>query len=141
MKNFIHPTAILTNVKFEGDGNYIGPYCIINNAIIGNNNRFESHCSIGALNDNNYAYISNFCTIGPLVAIHQSSFLGEGCVIGMGAVVPKNKRILPYKAYVGVPCKELKDNSTLMDKKSIDQKDLAELRKAYNTEFNNKVFK
>lgn len=141
MKDFIHPTAILTNVKFTGTGNYIGPYCVINNAIIGNNNRFESHCCIGALNDDNYAYISDYCTIGPLVAIHQNSFLGEGCVIGMGAVVPKNKRILPYKAYVGVPCKELKDNFELIKKLNKPDLEIIELRKAYNTEFNNKVFK
>lgn len=141
MENFIHPTAILTNVKFEGKGNYIGPYCIINNAIIGSNNRFESHCCIGTLNDDNYAYISDFCTIGPLSAINQLSFLGEGCTIGGGAIVPKNKRILPYKVYIGVPCKELKDNEYMIDHNNINEKDLAELRKAYNTEFNNKVFK
>ncbi len=208
--NDIHPTAILNNVKIEGTGNYIGPYCVIENAIIGSNNRFEAHCCIGSvmpepyvpsriitkielviIGDNNnfkefvtiksgivtntiignynlfmnyahiahdcvvgdeiviynnvqvsaHTYISSFSEIGLSAAIHSFSFLGEGCIIGMGAVIPKNKRILPYKVYVGVPCKELKDNIQLIKKLNKPDLEIIELRKAYNTEFNNKVLK
>ena len=141
MENFIHPTAILTNVEFHGDGNYIGPYCVIENTIIGSNNRIEAHCCIGSSIGTDYAYISDFCNIGSLSAIHQHSFLGEGCVIGMGAVIPKNKRILPYKVYAGVPCKELKDNLLLIKKLNKPDLEIIELRKAYNAEFNNKLLK
>jgi UDP-N-acetylglucosamine acyltransferase len=40
-ENTIHPTAVKNN--------YIGPYCVLQgNTVIGDNNRFESHCSIGS---------------------------------------------------------------------------------------------
>lgn len=47
--NDIHPRAIIgSNVKM-GEGNYIGPYVTIyEGVIIGHNNRFEGHCSIGS---------------------------------------------------------------------------------------------
>lgn len=45
--NFIHPTAICTNVTFNGGGNYVGPYSVIRNAVIGHNNVFRSHSCIG----------------------------------------------------------------------------------------------
>ena len=46
--NYIHPTAIVDNTVTLGEGNYIGPFCYITgNTKIGNNNRFEGHCSIG----------------------------------------------------------------------------------------------
>jgi hypothetical protein len=57
-------------------------------------------------------------------------------MIGMATVIPKNKRILPYKTYVGNPCKELKDNEYLIKKNNIQLFDLLEIRKIYNVEFN-----
>ena len=48
MKNIIHHTAIIDNGVQLGENNYIGPYCYITgHTVIGNNNRFEAHCSIG----------------------------------------------------------------------------------------------
>lgn len=47
-QNYIHPTAIVDSTVILGEGNYIGPFCYITgNTNIGNNNRFEGHCSIG----------------------------------------------------------------------------------------------
>lgn len=49
MSNFIHNTAIIEPTVQLGNNNYIGPFChITGNTIIGNNNRIESHCSIGS---------------------------------------------------------------------------------------------
>ena len=117
---------------FIGDHNFLMNYvhiphdCTVkNNVTIANNAQIAGH-----------TYISSFCNIGLSAVIHQFSFLGEGCMIGMGTVIPKQKRILPYKVYVGAPCKELRDNQYLIDKNQIGEKDLAELRKHYNTEFN-----
>jgi UDP-N-acetylglucosamine acyltransferase len=48
MNNTIHLTAIIEPSVELGSNNYIGPYCYITgNTVIGNNNRFEAHCSIG----------------------------------------------------------------------------------------------
>lgn len=199
--NIIHSTAIIDKSVVLGSNNYIGPYCVITGEVtIGNNNRFESHVSIGAMaqhrdhktrvrgviigNDNvfrefvtvhsgihtytsignqcylmNYVHIphdcvignvvtisnnvqiaghvtiSDFCNIGLSAVIHQFSYLGQGAMLGMGCVVPKKKRILPYKTYIGAPCRELKDNEVLIKRQNIDEKRLAELRKDYNSAF------
>jgi UDP-N-acetylglucosamine acyltransferase len=48
-KNFIHPTSLVDPDVELGEGNYIGPFCYITGKTkIGNNNRFEGYCSIGA---------------------------------------------------------------------------------------------
>ena len=48
MNNFIHPSAIVADTVKLGKNNYIGPNCYITgHTIIGDNNRFESFCSIG----------------------------------------------------------------------------------------------
>lgn len=47
--NFIHPTAIIgPNCEIVGTGNHIGPYCVLDNCVIGSDNHFESHVSIGS---------------------------------------------------------------------------------------------
>jgi UDP-N-acetylglucosamine acyltransferase len=200
--NIIHSTALVSKSVKLGTNNYIGAYCIIDgNTEIGNNNRFESHVSVGLepqyrnlkinskgvkigsnnifrefstihsgleqitiIKDNcylmNYVHIAHDCLIGNNVTIsnatqfgghsivqdncniglnatiHQFSFIGAGAMIGMATVIPKNKRILPYKTYVGNPCKELKDNDYLIKKNNIQLFDLLEIRKIYNSEFN-----
>lgn len=49
MKNFIHPTAIVHESVVMGEENHIGAYCVIYPGVeIGNNNRFECHCSVGS---------------------------------------------------------------------------------------------
>ena len=46
--NNIHPTAVIEDCVEMGEDNYIGPFCFLTgHLIIGNNNRFESHCTVG----------------------------------------------------------------------------------------------
>ena len=46
--NFIHPTAYVDVLVKLGDNNYIGPFCHLTGELtVGDNNRFEGHCSIG----------------------------------------------------------------------------------------------
>ena len=46
--NFIHPTAYVDVMVKLGDNNYIGPFCHLTGELtVGDNNRFEGHCSIG----------------------------------------------------------------------------------------------
>ena len=46
--NFIHPTAYVDVMVKLGDNNYIGPFCHLTGELtVGDNNRFEGHCSVG----------------------------------------------------------------------------------------------
>ena len=46
--NSIHSTVVIDNGADIGQGNYFGPFCYIGpNVVIGRNNRFEGHCSVG----------------------------------------------------------------------------------------------
>ena len=48
MSNFIHHSAVIKGDIELGEYNYIGPFCYLTgNLTIGDNNRFESHCSVG----------------------------------------------------------------------------------------------
>ena len=48
MTNFIHHSAVIKGDIELGEYNYIGPFCYLTgNLTIGDNNRFESHCSVG----------------------------------------------------------------------------------------------
>jgi UDP-N-acetylglucosamine acyltransferase len=82
MNNFIHHTAIIESTVKVGTGNYIGPYChITGNTVIGDNNRFESYCSIGApaehkdyfYDKNGKLYIGNNNVIREFVTIHSGT--------------------------------------------------------------------
>jgi UDP-N-acetylglucosamine acyltransferase len=121
-------TEIVTIIK---DNCYIMNYvnvqhdCIIgNNVTISNAVQFGGHCIV---QDN--------CNIGLNATIHQFSFLGTGCMIGMATVIPKNKKIIPYKTYIGNPCVELKENDYLIKKNNIELFDLFEIRKVYIRDF------
>ena len=48
LSNVIHPTAVIDDDVELGEDNYIGPFCYLTGYLtIGDNNRFESHCSVG----------------------------------------------------------------------------------------------
>ncbi len=74
--NFIHPLAHVGEAVKMGKNNYIGAFCIINNCEIGSNNRFESHCSIGAFpehkaaKENKGALIGDNNTFREFVTLH-----------------------------------------------------------------------
>ena len=46
--NRIHPSAVIDDDVEIGEDNYIGPFCYLTGYLtVGDNNRFESHCSVG----------------------------------------------------------------------------------------------
>ena len=48
-RNIVHQTAVIGDRVEIGRGNYIGPYCVIyDDVVIGDNNRFENHVSVGS---------------------------------------------------------------------------------------------
>jgi UDP-N-acetylglucosamine acyltransferase len=136
--NTIHPTAIIAYGVEMGEGNYIGPYCIIGESaekvghfnkrgrvIIGDNNTFtkqvtidsggESYTIIGSgciLLKN--AHVGHDCVIYHNVVLSCNAMIGghstinERCNIGLGAAIHQRTE-LPEGCMVGM-------NSTITKK-------------------------
>lgn len=100
MANNIHPTAIIgSNVKL-GDGNYIGPYCIIGmpaehreswgksvgDVIIGNGNVITGHVTIDA-GTTGPTIIQNSCFIMKHAHIGHDAHIGDRVTISCGAKI------------------------------------------------------
>jgi len=64
--NFIHPTAYVDVMVKLGDNNYIGPFCHLTGELtVGDNNRFEGHCSVGTRPEHmEYWHKNGAATIG-----------------------------------------------------------------------------
>lgn len=117
-ENFIHPTSIIGENVILGKNNYIGPYCLITGETnIGDNNRFESHCSIGTEpehksyfgkpnkgviigNDNifrEYVTINSGCEISTILGnkiimlrgshVGHDSKINDGCTISCNVLI------------------------------------------------------
>jgi UDP-N-acetylglucosamine acyltransferase len=115
MANNIHPTAIIGPNVTLGDGNYIGPYCVIGmpaehrgkwngvpgNVIIGNNNIFTGHVTIDGgidtptvIGDNTFcmkhSHIGHDATIDDNVTISCGAKIGGHTIIHPSANVGLN---------------------------------------------------
>lgn len=73
--NTIHQTAIIGPNVQMGDGNFIGPYCVIQGRTrIGDGNRFEAYCSIGQPAEHRSHFSSQY---GGLVVIGNENVIRE----------------------------------------------------------------
>lgn len=125
--NFIHPTAIIGPNVTLGDGNYIGPYCIIglpaehkkfwpglerNNwglethkigkVIIGNNNIFTGHVTIDAGTEQP-TIVQDKCFLMKGVHLGHDVFLGDEVTISCGAKIGGHTVIGSY-SNLGLNC-------------------------------------
>jgi|SRR5699024_7047105 len=126
-KNKFTKGVFLSGGGSVGNYNYIGPYCMINNAVIGN------YCSLGpnvklgqaehskdfwttsqiiskrminhSLNKSK-TVIGNDVWLAANVVVLQGVKIGDGAIVGANAVVTKN--LPPYSIAVGVPAKVIK---------------------------------
>ena len=110
--NDIHPTAVIEDCVEMGEDNYIGPFCFLTgHLIIGNNNRFESHCTVGTRAEHTAHWhrdgrviIGDDGTFRDHVSIHAATADG---LTRIGNCV-----IILNKAYVAHDC-VLEDGATL----------------------------
>ena len=58
--------------------------------------------------------------------IHQYQVVGSWSMIGMGCIVPKNRKLEPGQTWVGNPARRLKTNMYALDKLNVDEYDLIE---------------
>ena len=110
--NDIHPTAVIEDCVEMGEDNYIGPFCFLTgHLIIGNNNRFESHCTVGTRAEHtghwhkdgrviigddgtfrdhvsiHAATTDGLTKIGNCVIILNKGYLAHDCVLEDGAIL------------------------------------------------------
>lgn len=75
-------------------------------AMIGDDVTLSCHSIVGG-----HCIIEDGVNLGLGAIIHQRQRIAACCMIGMGAVVPKNLKTEPFKTYAGVPAKLLGDNT------------------------------
>jgi Acetyltransferase (isoleucine patch superfamily) len=152
-KNRFLNGVFILELAHIGNNNYIGPYSMINNATIGNYCSIAPGVKIGQANHditcistygkvcegyngfkmhNEPTVIGDNVWIAANAIILQGVKIGDGAVIGAGAIV--NKNIPPYAIAVGVPAKVIKfrfdEQKIRQINENIDwKKDLNELKK------------
>ena len=112
LSNVIHPTAVIDDDVELGEDNYIGPFCYLTGYLtIGDNNRFESHCSVGTRPEHTDHWhkdgrtiIGDDGTFREHVSIHAATTDGL-TRIGNGVIILN-------KAYVAHDC-IIEDGATL----------------------------
>jgi sugar O-acyltransferase (sialic acid O-acetyltransferase NeuD family) len=116
----IHPTALIGSRVSLGLGSVVCAYCVITEDIsIGQQVLLNLSCTVG-----HDTVIEDFCSFMPAthisgeVHVHKSVYvgtgakiinqveIGEGSILGAGAVVSKS--IPPYCTAVGIPAKPIK---------------------------------
>lgn len=103
--NIIHETAIIHPTAIIGEGNYIGPYCVIaGNVQIGNYNRIEGFCSIGSPPEHKDFYNgSSFSVeIGDKCVIREHVTINAG--ISSSTIIGNEVQLL-HGAYLAHDCR------------------------------------
>ena len=59
--------------------------------------------------------------------MHQRVKIPEGCMIGMGAIITKSAKLLPYRKYVGVG-RDIGDNVKEIERDGLTPEDLIIVR-------------
>ena len=110
-KNKVHPTAVIDDGVVMGVGNYVGPHCYLTGHLdIGNNNRFEAHCSVGTRPEHKeYWHKDGYTEIG------NNNTFREFITINSGTTTPtkiENNIIMLRGAHVAHDC-IIEDGTTL----------------------------
>lgn len=106
-------------------GSYIGHDCII-----GDRNTISCNVLIGG-----HSEIEDNCNLGLGSILHQFSYMGEGAMLGMGAIVTKKTKLTPYNIYVGNPANHLKINEYLIKKLGVNNEYIFAIQSRYNRRF------
>jgi len=102
-------------------GSHVGHDSILENGIV-------LSCSVSLAG---FTYVMSGANFGLNSACHQFSVIGAYAMIGMGAMVGRNKKIEPGKIYVKNPIKFLKINRVGLSKNGIGNDELESLNRKY----------
>ena len=90
---------------------HIAHDCVVEDNVI-----FSNNATLGG-----HVHIMQNSQIGFSVTIHQHQVIGSYCMIGMGTVIPRNKKIIPGSKWVGNPAKIMGKNSVGLERAGITE--------------------
>jgi UDP-N-acetylglucosamine acyltransferase len=97
--------TVIGHKSYLMKGVHVGHDAIVNTEVtLSPGVKIGGHCHIGTL-----------CNIGMNAVVHQFVRIPAGCMIGMGAIMVKNKEYKPYHKYINVG-QELGENVYLIEK-------------------------
>ena len=90
---------------------HIAHDCVVENDVI-----FSNNATLGG-----HVHIMQNSQIGFSVTIHQYQVIGSYCMIGMGTVIPRNKKIIPGSKWVGNPARIMGKNAVGLKRAGITE--------------------
>ncbi len=90
---------------------HIAHDCVVEDNVI-----FSNNATLGG-----HVHIMQNSQIGFSATIHQHQVIGSYCMIGMGTVIPRNKKIIPGSKWVGNPAKIMGKNSVGLERAGITE--------------------
>lgn len=90
---------------------HIAHDCVVENDVI-----FSNNATLGG-----HVHIMQNSQIGFSVTIHQHQVIGSYCMIGMGTVIPRNKKIIPGSKWVGNPARIMGKNAVGLERAGITE--------------------
>lgn len=90
---------------------HIAHDCMVENDVI-----FSNNATLGG-----HVHIMQNSQVGFSVTIHQHQVIGSYCMIGMGAVIPRNKKIIPGSKWVGNPARIMGKNTVGLERAGITE--------------------
>ena len=104
--NVVDNTAIVSSNSTLGKGVFVGKLAIVNSGVtvcnIGNHSNISTNSTL-----NGDVIVEDYCFIGSSSVITGQLRIGEGSVVGAGAVVIRN--VKPRTVVAGVPAKFIKE--------------------------------
>ena len=90
---------------------HIAHDCVVENDVI-----FSNNATLGG-----HVHIMQNSQVGFSVTIHQHQVIGSYCMIGMGTVIPRNKKIIPGSKWVGNPARIMGKNAVGLERAGITE--------------------
>ena len=90
---------------------HIAHDCVVEDNVI-----FSNNATLGG-----HVHIMQNSQIGFSVTIHQHQVIGSYCMIGMGTVIPRNKKIIPGSKWVGNPARIMGKNAVGLERAGITE--------------------
>ena len=77
-------------------------------------------------------HIMKYSNLGIRTIVHQNQVIGSYCMIGMGSIITKNKKIKPGFVFYGKPIKLIRKNIHILQNNKISSKMLAKEKIRFN---------